>query len=247
MRLKDKVALITGGGGDIAVSIADKFLQNGAAVILFDIDEALLENAVQKLSTFSTRLSTIKGDVLKLDELEGAVIHAEQRYGKLDILVTCAGVLKHMPIDQLTQEDWNRVIGINLTGTFLTCKAAVPAMKKSGKGRIVAISSVGGRTGRPHVGIDYAASKAGVNGLAMCLAKELGPYGINVNSIAPGPLSGRMINQLPPENLKALTSTLCINRLGKSDDIAYAALYLASDEAEWVTGEVLDVNGGAYI
>lgn len=246
MRLKDKVALVTGGGGDIAAAIAAKFLENGAAVVLFDVDEQQL-NSVAKTLGDVDRLAVFPGDVRSLEALLGAVELAERRFGRLDTLVTCAGVLKHMSIDQLSIDDWDRVLGINLTGTFLACKAAVPKMKSHGGGRIITISSVGGRTGRPHVGADYAAAKAGVVGMTQSLARELGPYGINVNSIAPGPLAGRMTAQLPPENLKVLISTACIGRLGRPDDIAHAAVYLASDEAEWMTGEVLDVNGGVFI
>jgi NAD(P)-dependent dehydrogenase (short-subunit alcohol dehydrogenase family) len=120
-------------------------------------------------------------------------------------------------------------------------------MKRNGGGRIVTISSVGGRTGRPHVGVDYAAAKGGVIGLTMLLAKELGQYGITVNSIAPGPIGGKMLDQLPAENIKALIGMACVPRLGRPQDIASAATFLASDEAEWITGEVLDVNGGVYI
>jgi NAD(P)-dependent dehydrogenase (short-subunit alcohol dehydrogenase family) len=246
MRLKDKVALITGGAGDIGLSIAEEFLNNGARVVLFDIDAELLRQVSEKLGA-DDRLCAAGGDARSLADLHKAVDLAEQRYGKLDVLVTSAGVLKHQPIDQLTEEDWDRVVGINLTGTFLACKAAVPAMKANGGGRIVTISSVGGRTGRPKVGADYAASKAGVAGITMCLARELGSFGITVNSIAPGPLAGRMTAQMPPENLKVLISTACVARLGRAQDIAHAAVFLASDEAEWVTGEVLDVNGGVYI
>jgi NAD(P)-dependent dehydrogenase (short-subunit alcohol dehydrogenase family) len=246
MRLKDKVALITGGVGDIGNSIAAEFLRQGAAVVLFDLDDDLLKAAAAKLGA-GDRLSTASGDVRNLADLEKAVAAVQTRHGKLDILVTCAGVLKHMPIDQLTMADWDRVVGVNLTGTFVACKAAVPAMKQNRGGRIITISSVGGRTGRPHVGADYAASKAGVVGLTMLLAKELGPYGITVNSIAPGPIGGKMLDQLPPENINALISMACIPRLGRPHDIAHAATFLASEEAEWITGEVLDVNGGVHI
>ena len=246
MRLKDKVALITGGSGDIATSIAEQFLKNGGSVVLFDINDQELAAVKEKLSAGSAVL-TVTGDVRDLADLQRAVALAEKEFGKLDILVTCAGVLKHLPIDQLSLDDWDRVIGINLTGTYLACKAVVPGMKRRGYGRIVTISSVGGRTGRPHVGVDYAAAKAGLVGMTMCLARELGTHNITVNSIAPGPLGGRMTSQLPPENLKALISTACIARLGRPDDIAHATVYLASDESEWVTGEVLDVNGGVYI
>jgi NAD(P)-dependent dehydrogenase (short-subunit alcohol dehydrogenase family) len=246
MRLKDKVALITGGVGDIGSSIADEFLRQGAAVVLFDGEDKLLQAAATRFAA-GNRLSIASGDVRNLADLEKAVAAARTHHGKLDILVTCAGVLKHLPIDQLTMADWDRVVGVNLTGTFVACKAAVPAMKQNGGGRIITISSVGGRTGRPHVGSDYAASKGGVIGLTMLLAKELGQYGITVNSIAPGPIGGRMLDQLPPENIKTLISMACIGRLGRPQDIAHAATFLASDEAEWITGEVLDVNGGVHI
>jgi NAD(P)-dependent dehydrogenase (short-subunit alcohol dehydrogenase family) len=246
MRLKDKVALITGGAGELGFAIAEEYLRQGAAVVLFDADDGLLHEAAAKLEAAAS-VSTAAGDVRDLADLDKAVALAQACHGGLDILVTCAGVLKHRPIEETTMADWDRVVGVNLTGTFAACKAAVPALKKSRRGRIITISSVGGRTGRPHVGVDYAASKGGVVGLTMLLAKELGAFGITVNSIAPGPIGGRMLNQLQPEQIKALISTACIGRLGSPKDIANAATFLASDDAEWITGEVLDVNGGVYI
>lgn len=246
MRLKDKVALITGAAGALGLAIAEEYLRQGAAVVLFDADGELLQEAATKLAA-GAKMSIAKGDVRNLPDLEAAVALAQTRHGGLDILVTCAGVLKHMPIEQITMADWDRVVGINLTGTFVACKAAVPAIKKSRGGRIITISSVGGRTGRPHVGADYAASKGGVVGMTMLLARELGKFGISVNCIAPGPIGGGMLNQMKPEQIEALISTACINRLGRPKDIADAATFLASDEAEWITGEVLDVNGGVYI
>jgi NAD(P)-dependent dehydrogenase (short-subunit alcohol dehydrogenase family) len=246
MRLKDKVALITGGAGELGFAIAEEYLRQGAAVVLFDADGGLLRDAAEKLAAAAS-VSIAAGDVRNLADLDKAVALAQARHGGLDILVTCAGVLKHRPIEETTMADWDRVVGVNLTGTFAACKAAVPALKTRKGGRIITISSVGGRTGRPHVGVDYAASKGGVVGLTMLLAKELGAFGITVNSIAPGPIAGRMLNQLPPEKIKALISTACIGRLGSPRDIAAAATFLASDDAEWITGEVLDVNGGVYI
>jgi NAD(P)-dependent dehydrogenase (short-subunit alcohol dehydrogenase family) len=246
MRLKDKVALITGGGGDIAKGIAEKFIANGASVVLFDLNPELLQAAVQELSAGSA-LQAVAGNVCKLEDLEQAAAVAEQSFGKIDILVTCAGVIKHAPIDELSVEDWNRIIDINLTGTFLSCKAVVPGMKKRKYGRIVTISSIGGRTGRPTVGVNYAASKAGTIGFTQTLARELGNCGITVNSIAPGPLAGRMTASMNQESLARLASVICTGRLGRAEDVANAAIYLASDEADWVTGEVLDVNGGAHI
>jgi NAD(P)-dependent dehydrogenase (short-subunit alcohol dehydrogenase family) len=246
MRLENKVALITGGGGDIAAAIARRFVGEGAKVVLTDVDGALLAAARQTLAA-GAAVETVAGDVCRLEDMERAADAAEQAYGRLDILVACAGVIRHLPIDRMTLDDWRWVLDVNLTGTFTACKAVVPRMKNAGGGRIVAISSVGGRTGRPRVGVNYAASKAGVDGLVMCLARELGTFNITVNSIAPGPLAGRMTASMPPEDVKRLIGTACIERLGRPDDIANAAVYLASDEAAWVTGEVLDVNGGVYI
>ena len=246
MRLKDRVALITGGAGDIGLAIAEEFLREGASVVLSDLDQKLVDDAAARLSA-GARVAAVSGDVRNLGDLEKAVALAQQRYGKLNILVTCAGVLKHMPIEEMGLADWERVVGTNLTGTFVACKAAVPALKTSGCGRIITVSSVGGRTGRPGVGVDYAAAKGGVVALTMLLAKELGSFGITVNSIAPGPIGGRMLAQLPEDKIKALISTACIARLGRPLDVAHAAVFLASDEAEWITGEILDVNGGVYI
>ncbi len=246
MRLKDKVALITGGGGDVAIAIAAKFIENGAKVVLTDLNEPLLHTSAQKING-GEALQTVIGNVCLLEDQQRAVDLAVSRYGRLDIMVPCAGVIRHLPIDEMSAEDWKWVVDINLTGVFLSCKAAVPVMKRQQAGRIVMISSVGGRTGRAKVGVNYAASKAGVNGLTMCLAKELGPCNITVNSICPGPLAGRMTASMPPENVQALISTACIGRLGQPADVAHAAVFLASDEAGWVTGEILDVNGGVFI
>ncbi len=247
MRLERKVAFVTGGGGEIAAAIAGRFLEHGAAVALFDVNSALLQKVSNVLGGERRRLTALTGDVRDLEAVERAVAETEKLFGGIDVLVNCAGVLDHMPIDQLPVAAWEKVIGINLTGTFVACKAVVPGMKARSAGHIINISSLGGRTGRPGVGVDYAASKAGVIGLTQTLARELGTFNITVNSIAPGPLRGQMTSQLEPEKLKVLLSNACVPRLGTMDDIAYAAVFLASDESGWVTGEVLDVNGGIFV
>ena len=157
-------------------------------------------------------------------------------------MVATAGILRHFPIDELTEAQWQDVIDINLTGVYHSVKAVVPAMKEQNYGRIVLISSIGGRTGRP--GVNYAAAKAGINGMAMCLGYELGPWNITVNSVAPGPLKGKMFLSLSQDKVDKLSAGVRIPRLGELDDIAGAIAYLGSDDASWTTGEVLDVNGG---
>ena len=160
------------------------------------------------------------------------------------MLVATAGILRHFPIDEMTEQQWQDVVDINLTGVYHSVKAVVPVMKEQKYGRIVLISSIGGRTGRPGVGVNYAATKAGVNGIAMCLGYELGPWNITVNSVAPGPLKGKMFLSLSQDKVDKLSAGVRIPRLGELDDIASAIAYLGSDDASWTTGEVLDVNGG---
>ena len=186
-------------------------------------------------------------DARKYEEIEAALEAAMKEFGRIDILVNCAGILIHKPIDVLTIQEWQDVIDINLTGIFNSCKAVTPGMKERKYGRIVNISSIGGRTGRPGVGVNYAAAKAGIVGLTQTLARELAPWEITANVIAPGPLKGRMFFGMEQHLIDGLIKNIPLGRVGEMDEIAYAILYLASDEAGWTTGEVLDVNGGAYI
>lgn len=186
-------------------------------------------------------------DARSYEGIEAAVKSALDEFGRIDILINCAGILIHKPIDVLTVKEWQDVIDINLTGIFNSCKAVTPGMKEKKYGRIVNISSIGGRTGRPGVGVNYAAAKAGIVGLTQTLARELAPWNITANVVAPGPLKGRMFFGMEQHLIDGLIKNIPLGRVGEMDEIAYAILYLASDEAGWTTGEVLDVNGGAYI
>jgi 3-oxoacyl-[acyl-carrier protein] reductase len=163
------------------------------------------------------------------------------------VLVNVAGILKHMPIDQMSLEVFESVVRVNLTGTFLCCRAVVPAMKKQGRGKIVNIASLGGRTGRPGVGVNYAASKAGVIGLTQTLARELGPSGIYANAIAPGPILTELTKQVSPEVFAKWNVGRAVSKDGLPQDVAEAALFLASGRSDWITGVTLDVNGGILI
>lgn len=159
-------------------------------------------------------------------------------------MVTTAGILRHHPIDELTEDDWKDVIDINLTGTYHSVKSLIGHMKERRYGRIVLISSIGGRTGRPGVGVNYAAAKGGIVGMTQLLGFELGPWNITVNCVAPGPIGGGMFASLPAENREKLLQGIRLGRIGTFEDVASAIAYLGSDDASWTTGEVLDVNGG---
>jgi NAD(P)-dependent dehydrogenase (short-subunit alcohol dehydrogenase family) len=246
MRLNNKVAIITGGGGDIGCASAKKFLEEGASVVLVDYNADLLKKAEETFAQYKDKVRIYMANVKHLYEMENAAAFTIKEFGRIDILLTCAGIAKHMPIDQMPVEVWNDVMDTNIDGVFNSCKAVVPEMKKNNYGRIVHISSLGGRTGRPGVGVNYAASKAAVIGLTQLLSYELGPNNITVNAVAPGPLNGRMTATFPPEMVARLKNGVRIERLGLPEEVAYAVVYLASDEAGWTTGEVLDVNGGLY-
>lgn len=245
-RYEHKVVLIT-GAGDIAGATARRLLSEGGKVALTDFSREALDQEARMLKEEGwdeDRVMTIPGDVRSLEDCQAAAAEVKEKWGRIDVLVATAGILRHFPIDELTEAQWQDVIDINLTGVYHSVKAVVPAMKEQNYGRIVLISSIGGRTGRPGVGVNYAATKAGINGMAMCLGYELGPWNITVNSVAPGPLKGKMFLSLSQDKVDKLSAGVRIPRLGELDDIAGAIAYLGSDDASWTTGEVLDVNGG---
>jgi len=245
MGLKDKITVIVGGGSDLATVTGKKFIAKGAAVVLVHHNQASLDRVLPSYGDSS--VETFIADVRHLDQLQHAIDTVEQRYGRVDVMINCAGIINHKPIDELSPEDWLSVIDVNLTGAFNACKAVTPAMKARKSGRIINVASLGGRTGRPGVGVNYAASKAGMIGLTQTLARELGPWQITVNAVAPGPLEGRMFSGMAPELIDRLQSDIPLGRIGKLDEVAGAILFLASADAAWMTGEVLDINGGLYI
>lgn len=246
MRMKDKVAFISGGASEMACAIEKTFLREGAKVVLVDISEAGLAATVAELGEeYRENICVYQADVTKLEQMEAAAAFANETFGRIDVMVNCTGIIRHKPIDEMEAGDWASVIAVNLTGAYHSFKCVVPYMKKQNYGRIMTISSIGGRCPRT-VGVNYSASKAGIIGMTMTLAGELAPYNITVNSIAPGPMKGRMFAGTDPELVKKFTAGIPLGRMGTMQDVANGALYLCSDEASWVTGEVLDINGGLY-
>ena len=245
-RYQDKVVLIT-GAGDVAEAAAKRLLCEGAKVAFSDFSQEALDAAISGLKAEGwdgERLMGIKCDVRRYEECEAAANAVLARWGQIDTLVATAGIIRHCPIDEMTEAQWQDVVDINLTGVFHAVKSVVPSMKERKYGHIVVISSIGGRTGRPGVGVNYAATKAVVNGLVMCLGYELGPWQITVNSVAPGPLKGKMFAGMTQDRIESLSAGIRLQRMGELSDVAAAIAYLGSDDAAWTTGEVLDVNGG---
>jgi NAD(P)-dependent dehydrogenase (short-subunit alcohol dehydrogenase family) len=245
MRLKDKVAVIVGGASELATATGRRFLAEGAKLILIHHNQPSLDRALQLYG--GENVATQIADVRDLCGMQKAFAAVVKSYCRIDVLVNCAGIARHKPIDDLTTEDWQAVIDVNLTGAFNVSKAVAPIMKNQKSGRIIHVGSLGGRTGRPGVGVNYAASKAGLSGLTQTLARELAPWGITANVVAPGPLKGRMFGSMQPESREQLSAGIPLGRVGEMSEVAGAILFFASEDATWITGEVLDVNGGIYM
>ncbi|MDO9109974.1 MAG: 3-oxoacyl-ACP reductase family protein [Desulfatirhabdiaceae bacterium] len=246
MELKDRVCIVTGAARGIGLVVAQRLLAEGARVALWDVAKDL-EDIAASLDPGKTAAKAWLVDVSDENRVREAAAQVQSLFGGIDVLVNCAGILIHKPIEVMTLQDFEAEIRINLTGTFLACKYVVPYMKKRGKGKIVNISSLGGRTGRPGVGVNYAASKAGVVGMTQTLAKELGPAGIYANAIAPGPIMTELTKQVGPEVFAKWNVGRALNKDGLPEDVADAVVFLASDRSDWITGITLDINAGIFI
>lgn len=247
MELKDLVAIITGGAKGLGKAMTEKFFEEGARVAIWDIDLPMAERVANSLDSSGRKTMAVKVDVTNEKEVESAVSQVVNRFGRIDILVNNAGISRHKPIEEMTLEVFESVMKVNLTGTFLCCRAVTPIMKRQGRGKIVNIASLGGRTGRPGVGVNYAASKAGVIGLTQTLARELGPSGIYANAIAPGSILTEQTAQYPRELFETWIAGRAIQKTGLPEDVANVAVFLASSRSDWVTGVTIDVNGGILI
>ncbi len=238
-RLKDRVAIVTGGARGIGRAIGEAFAAEGACVVLADLDPAVAELAGLDLQPLAVVMDVSDGDSVR-----AMVEKVVRRYGKIDILVNNAGICPLTPFESINRAEWDRVMAINLTGAFLCSQAVVPLMKQAGYGRIVNISSVAGKMGGVTVGAHYAASKAGLLGLTWSLARLYAPFGVTANAIAPATVETDMTRGWPGDALERLRQSIPLGRLARVSDVAAAAVFLASEEAGFITGEVLDINGG---
>ncbi len=246
MRLKDKVAIITGGSRGIGFATADAFLREGATVILAASSPASAEQAARKLREKYPQgtVAAISPDLSSLESVRESFREAAETYGCVDILVNNAGVSASTPFTEYTEEDFDRVMDLNVKGVFNAARAATECMVARGCGVILSTSSMVSIYGQPS-GIAYPASKFAVNGLTVSLARELGPKGIRVNAVAPGITETDMMKAVPKEVIEPMIAQIPLRRLGQPEDIANAFVFLASDEASYITGVVLSVDGMA--
>ena len=246
MRLKDKVAIITGGSRGIGFATADAFLREGARVILAASSKASADQAVAKLKEKypNAVVAGISPNLADLEDVRSIFRTVTGVYGCVDILVNNAGVSESTPFMEYTQETFDKVMDLNVKGVFNATRAAAECMVPRGQGVILSTSSMVSISGQPS-GFAYPASKFAVNGLTISLARELGPKGIRVNAVAPGITETDMMKAVPKEVIEPMIARIPLRRLGQPEDIANAFVFLASDEASYITGVVLSVDGMA--
>lgn len=246
MRLKDKVAIVTGGGRGIGETTCIRFAEEGAKVVVADMNEADIQIVVEKIKQMGGEAVGMKVDVTDGVLVEKMIAETVTKYGKLDILVNNAGITADGKLVKMTEEQWDKVINVNLKGVFTCGQAAAKVMSEQGYGVILNASSIVGIYGN-FGQTNYAATKWGVIGMAKTWAKELGPKGIRVNAVAPGFIMTPMTEKMPEKVLDMMKDKSPLKTLGYPEDIANAYVYLASDEAKFVTGTVLSVDGGVVL
>lgn len=243
MKLKDKVALITGSAQGIGKAIASAMAKEGAKVIVSDVN---LELAKQTAKEFGPDTLAIKINVADQADVEAGIKQVVEKFGQIDILVNNAGITKDTLLMRMKKDMWDAVININLTGVFNCTKVAVSLMMKKRAGKIINIASIVGQMG--NVGqVNYSASKAGVIGLTKTVAREVASRGITVNAIAPGFIKTAMTDKIPEDAKNKMLGQIPLGKLGLPEDIAKAAVFLASSDADYITGQVIAVNGGMYM
>ncbi len=246
MELKGKVALVTGAAQGIGRAIALLLAQKGADLVVSDINLEKAEETAKEIEAIGRKAMAIRADVANANDVERMVEAILERFGQIDILVNNAGIAKDKLILRMTEEDWDAVLNVNLKGTFHCTKAVIRHMSKQRKGKIVNIASVVGEMGNAGQA-NYSASKAGVIGFTKTIAREFAQRGINVNAIAPGYIGTPMTDVLPEKAKEELRRMIPMERLGRPEDVAEAVLFLVSEASSYITGQVLNVNGGIYM
>jgi len=244
MLLLSKVAIITGATRGIGKAIAEEFAKQGASLILNGTNQPLLSQLKEALPSLSKPHEVVIGDISDPKTSEEIVHRAMSLHQRIDIVVNNAGTITREPTEQMSLSDWQRVLDINLSGTLYLCRQVMPILKSQRYGKIVNISSQTAKYPHPNASPSYGASKAGVIYLTRHLALELGPYGINVNAVCPGPIQTDMTGQWSDAYYQKVVAEIPLKRLGKPEEVAQAVLFLASDQSNFITGETININGG---
>lgn len=243
--LQGRVALVTGGGRGIGKGIAGKLAAAGAGVIVSDIDIVQAQLTADELSKKKHKVIAAQVDVSREESVAELIKRARDEFGIVDILINNAGIMFRTRLMDISVDEWERILRVNLTGPFLCIKAVIPLMKKNGYGRIVNISSSAGRSVSTLGGVHYTASKAGLLGLTRAVAKEVAPFGITVNAVCPGLIDTQMARETTTqEELENFLESFPIKRLGSPEEIGDLVVFLCSENASYITGASVDINGG---
>ena len=245
--LKGKTALVTGAAQGIGKTSAEKLAELGAQVAIADLNAEKAQATAEEICKNGGKAIAVTMNVGDNESIEAAVKQVADAFGGIDIVVNSAGILGTSSIEDMQREgEWNRVLDIDLSGTFFVCQKALPYLKKSSAGRIINISSLSGRNGGFEGSMSYVAAKGGVVAITRGMARHLAPYKITVNAVCPGTTETEILKGYTPERIENQVKNILLGRLGKPEEIAGAVCYLASDEAAFVTGLMLDINGGGY-
>jgi len=246
MALKDKVAVVTGAAQGIGKAIALLLARKGASLVLCDINLEMVREAAREIEEEKGRCLALKSDVSKSQDAEKIIKETVEHFGSVDVLVNNAGITRDNVLLRMKEEQWDQVMAVNLKGTFNFTKAAIKVMLRQKSGKIINIASITGLMGNAGQA-NYSASKAGIIGFTKAIAREYADRGITVNAIAPGFIATTMTDAIPEKEREELIKQIPMKRLGTPEDVANAVYFLTSEEASYITGHVMGVNGGLYM
>lgn len=248
LTLTGRTAVVTGSAQGIGFAIAKMMCENGMKVAIVDLNGEKAAASAAALCEAGGQAMSVACNVSDEKELEAMMAQVADHFGGIDVLVNAAGILgKHKNIAEMERGEWDAVLGVNLSGAFFGIQKALPYLEKSKAGRVINISSLAGRMGGFETAQCYTASKGGINSITYGIARQLAPKGITVNSVCPGTTATDIIKAWTPEAIKGLEARIPLGRLGQPEDIAAAVCFLASEEAGFITGVLLDVNGGMFM
>jgi 3-oxoacyl-[acyl-carrier protein] reductase len=242
--LQGKTAIVTGAARGLGRSISFMLAKEGVNVVLVDIDSSLIQKAVDEVKSFGSKAIGLVADVSKKQDIDSVVSKTVQEFGHLDILVNNAGICPRTDFESVSEQEWDKVLAVNLKSVFLFSQAVFPHMKKQNYGRIINMASGAGKVGGVQVGAHYSASKAGVICLTKTLALNGAKFGITANAVCPGVIGTEMTTAISSEQLQNYARMIPLGRIGTAEDVANMVVFLASDAANYITGEIADVNGG---